>query len=235
MTFFEFFIKFHILLKIPPLIHFIIIFLSFNKFIRGQWTTEEDIVLLERFIQYNKKWATISESLKGRNLNSVKNRFHSILKKNNISEPDNEQIKSLIQKLKFSETVVDNDQINEIDDDDNDDEEIKEVEANGEKPKKQIKLEENMDKQENQIKYFEMFKNMQNQYQMFQQYCNFANAFNTTQRPPAFFPPGIPPNFMPNPLRNTMNFNPMMASFLNPESSIKSMIELKKYNLKDFF
>lgn len=45
----------------------------------------------------------IAESLKGRNLNSVKNRFHSLLKKYMVIEPSKESIEKLIKRIRTSE------------------------------------------------------------------------------------------------------------------------------------
>ena len=94
------------------------------------------MTLLEQYLKFNKKWSTISESLKGRNLNSVKNRFHSLLKKFKISEAEDENIKALIKRLKNTETFETKDiSITSEEEEENEDLKIKES------PKKKIKIE----------------------------------------------------------------------------------------------
>ena len=94
------------------------------------------MTLLEQYLKFNKKWSTISESLKGRNLNSVKNRFHSLLKKCKISEAEDENIKALIKRLKNTETFETKDiSITSEEEEENEDLKIKES------PKKKIKIE----------------------------------------------------------------------------------------------
>mgnify|MGYP000896324082 CR=1 FL=1 len=48
---------------------------------RGLFTEEEDMKLLQAFLQVGKKWSGISKLMGNRTENSVKNRFHSLIKK----------------------------------------------------------------------------------------------------------------------------------------------------------
>ena len=47
---------------------------------KGQWTKEEDELLIEMQKELGNKWSEISKALKGRNENSVKNRWKSLSK-----------------------------------------------------------------------------------------------------------------------------------------------------------
>lgn len=53
-------------------------------FFRDFWEIDEDIILLSEYLVHSSKWTKISEKLTGRNIYSIKNHFHSLLKKNNI-------------------------------------------------------------------------------------------------------------------------------------------------------
>lgn len=180
-------------------------------FFRGSWSYEEDIKLLERFQQYNKKWSVISEVLKGRNLNSVKNRFHSLLKKNDISEPTSENINQLIVKLKNSDTSDSfiKDSSSELGKYDEDKEEVK----LNEDPKKKLKLEEGQTEKN--------AKDFQNQFQIFNQFMVLANAFNDSKSNQQMPQQGYFP-FNPFFAAAMMNKNPMDFPFLSPEN-IKSI------------
>jgi len=48
---------------------------------RKEWTTKEDIRLVETVLVIGKKWSQVSKFLKGRTENSVKNRYSSLMKK----------------------------------------------------------------------------------------------------------------------------------------------------------
>lgn len=48
---------------------------------RGAWTTEEDVKLLQSFMQVGKKWAEIAKRVGQRTENAVKNRWNSLMKK----------------------------------------------------------------------------------------------------------------------------------------------------------
>ena len=179
-------------------------------------------MLLERFIQYNKKWSTISESLKGRNLNSVKNRFHSLLKRNGLSSPENDGIQALIEKMKNSKNLP---QFTEESPVETEEEKIEEP------VKKQIKVEED----KNQGKSMSMMLNMQNQCQMYNQYLSFAAFMNNSTpqiRPQPFFG-GFPNSYVPPSFgRNPGNFN-MMPPFFN-NGQFKCKVFQKKLKM-DFF
>jgi len=47
---------------------------------RGPWTAQEDLIILERSLSFGTRWAKIAIDLPGRNENSVKNRFFSLIK-----------------------------------------------------------------------------------------------------------------------------------------------------------
>ena len=70
------------------------------------WSEEEDQVLLKNFKIYGCKWAKISKFLPGRPENSVKNRFHSYLKKtqkfiNNETDDKEEEDKTAMEDEKL--------------------------------------------------------------------------------------------------------------------------------------
>ena len=48
---------------------------------KGNWSREEDLFLLEKQLELGNHWSEISKLLLGRNENSVKNRFKSLLRK----------------------------------------------------------------------------------------------------------------------------------------------------------
>lgn len=48
---------------------------------KGNWTREEDLFLLEKQLELGNHWSEISKLLVGRNENSVKNRFKSLVRK----------------------------------------------------------------------------------------------------------------------------------------------------------
>lgn len=47
---------------------------------RGSWKIDEDLIILQKTLDYGKKWAKIARDLSGRNENAVKNRFISLTK-----------------------------------------------------------------------------------------------------------------------------------------------------------
>ena len=49
--------------------------------VKGHWTLEEDIYLLEMQLKFGNKWSEVAKGLSGRNENSVKNRWNSMVKK----------------------------------------------------------------------------------------------------------------------------------------------------------
>lgn len=147
---------------------------------------------MKGYQENNKKWSIISEALKGRNLNSVKNRFHSILKKNGCSDPTNENIESIIQKLKKAEFSINTSKISSDTEEVNDEKELK-----FEEPKKQVKIENS----EKSIQ--EMYKNMYTHFQFLNQYHNYLNMANSFLQPtfsannfPGFLISSICSNFL---------------------------------------
>ena len=70
--------------------------------IRGLWELDEEIKLLENYLNIGKKWSEISRKIPGRNENSVKNKFNSIIKKtrkeNKGIESENEFAQIALQK-----------------------------------------------------------------------------------------------------------------------------------------
>jgi hypothetical protein len=58
--------------------------------IKGNWSTEEDDLLIKLHSELGNRWSEISKRMKGRTENSVKNRFKSMVKKKGIPEELNE-------------------------------------------------------------------------------------------------------------------------------------------------
>lgn len=54
--------------------------LNSKDYTEGAWTESEDIQLLTLHIKYGNSWSKIARKLNGRNDNSVKNRFNSLVK-----------------------------------------------------------------------------------------------------------------------------------------------------------
>ncbi len=52
-----------------------------SKNTRSYWSIEEDIKLLENYIQVGRKWSVISKTFGNRTENSVKNRWKSLITK----------------------------------------------------------------------------------------------------------------------------------------------------------
>lgn len=80
-------------------------------FYRGDWSHEEDILLLEKSLLFGRRWAKIAQQLMNRNENSVKNRFITLTKsikkkkkQRNFDLSNNKvinEIKELINSLKM--------------------------------------------------------------------------------------------------------------------------------------
>ncbi|CAG9321536.1 unnamed protein product [Blepharisma stoltei] len=68
--------------------------------IKGNWTPEEDIIILEKQLEWGNKWSDIARLLKGRTENQVKNRWKSITKRSKKSRKGREQIKTIISEKK---------------------------------------------------------------------------------------------------------------------------------------
>ncbi|OMJ77478.1 hypothetical protein SteCoe_22914 [Stentor coeruleus] len=47
---------------------------------KGEWSYEEDLILLKEFKNIGKKWSSISKVLSGRTENAVKNRWNTLMK-----------------------------------------------------------------------------------------------------------------------------------------------------------
>ena len=69
---------------------------------RGEWSYEEDILLLTQQKTIGNKWSTISKMLTGRTENSVKNRWNSLIKNSkqemNLSYLSNQAIADILIK-----------------------------------------------------------------------------------------------------------------------------------------
>lgn len=48
---------------------------------RGPWTVQEETYLVEKVVEFGNKWSSISKQMPGRNENSVRNHYNSILKR----------------------------------------------------------------------------------------------------------------------------------------------------------
>lgn len=71
---------------------------NINK--RYSWTLDEDWLLLNHVLENRKKWSFISKQIKGRNENSVKNRWFSINKAYKSQLDKSEEIEQLIEAFK---------------------------------------------------------------------------------------------------------------------------------------
>ena len=69
---------------------------------KGEWSYEEDILLLQQQSLIGNKWSNISRMLKGRTENSVKNRWNSLIKNAkqdmNIQYMPNESVSEILIK-----------------------------------------------------------------------------------------------------------------------------------------
>lgn len=71
---------------------------------KGDWSNQEDVILLTNYLKFHKRWSKINSYLEGRNDNSVKNHFYKLMKTNNLIEKHRKQIsddkiQQLIEKL----------------------------------------------------------------------------------------------------------------------------------------
>ena len=72
---------------------------SINK---GEWTYDEDLLLLQKYQELGRRWSIIAKDFKGRTENSVKNRWNTLIKsckKASGSEDCEVVISSLIRHL----------------------------------------------------------------------------------------------------------------------------------------
>lgn len=72
-------------------------------FLRTVWSLEEDISLIEGFLNHERKWIKIGENLRGRNPDAIKNRFHHICKNFNINSESDTLSQDLEKLLEFCE------------------------------------------------------------------------------------------------------------------------------------
>ena len=54
---------------------------------RGEWSTEEDVIIMRAFLEHGKKWSLIAKSIGNRTENAVKNRWLSLIKKLKSGNP----------------------------------------------------------------------------------------------------------------------------------------------------
>lgn len=74
---------------------------------KGNWTHEEDLFLLEKQQELGNRWSEISKLLIGRNENSVKNRFKSLLRKAQKELPEGtDPIRWLIAEKRNQEMEI---------------------------------------------------------------------------------------------------------------------------------
>ena len=83
---------------------------------KGNWTREEDLYLLEKQQELGNRWSEIARMLLGRNENSVKNRFKSLIRKVRREIPkDTDPIRWLIAEKREQEVeMTDGNSINLI-------------------------------------------------------------------------------------------------------------------------
>jgi hypothetical protein len=76
---------------------------------KEEWSREEDTALLTYVMQMGKRWSQISKLLVGRNENTVKNRYNSLLRKvKNVTYNDNEDVqeqKELLEEAKLRNLI----------------------------------------------------------------------------------------------------------------------------------
>lgn len=67
---------------------------------RGAWTEDEDILLLEGYLQYGNKWCSIARTLPNRIESFVKNRIKSLLHKAKASSSGSDEKSKVIEVIK---------------------------------------------------------------------------------------------------------------------------------------
>mmetsp|Transcript_3312 Transcript_3312/g.5099 ORF Transcript_3312/g.5099 Transcript_3312/m.5099 type:complete len:259 (+) Transcript_3312:22-798(+) len=74
---------------------------------KGSWTREEDITILQTQLEIGNKWSEIAKLLPGRNENSVKNRFKSMISRAEKQWPsDTDIVSALLASIKGQEIEV---------------------------------------------------------------------------------------------------------------------------------
>ena len=71
----------------------------------GPWTTEEDQLLTEKYIEHGPQWTTISKFFDGRSENNVKNRWYTYVKNRFQQTPSSKIHSSTPQPLKPERTM----------------------------------------------------------------------------------------------------------------------------------
>ena len=79
--------------------------------IKGKWTSQEDLIILEKQKEIGNKWSDISRDLKGRTENSVKNRWNALIKKAKKDRFSSEDVVERLIQEKVKETRGGNRQI----------------------------------------------------------------------------------------------------------------------------
>lgn len=62
------------------------------NFQKGDWRPEEDEMIIQKYREIGPKWVEISEFLKDRSANNIKNRWHKVLSKRDSQFPDEEEL-----------------------------------------------------------------------------------------------------------------------------------------------
>ena len=80
--------------------------------IKGNWSTEEDDLLVKLHSEHGNRWSEIAKHLRGRTENSVKNRFKSMTKKKGINDDASEI--ELSKEVSSGKETLKNDQIDAL-------------------------------------------------------------------------------------------------------------------------
>ena len=74
--------------------------------LRQPWSKTVDIILMNEYLVHGNKWTTIGESLKGRNVFAIKNRFFHLMKKlNGNKEKKPKEKKESFQRIPLENQI----------------------------------------------------------------------------------------------------------------------------------